>query len=196
MTLTMCGAVEKKKKDLIHRAKLKKAYAKIKAREEQKGDAKSAPDAEPAPNAEAPNSEIEPEEAAGDREEPSHDTEEAPAEPPQNHAEPPKDTKPADTNDSPEPDPQMHPARRNNLHRRPGYFDRSLQESAKRQAQREAREAEFRRRREERERRVKERQRFRRVAAKAREVGPDGRRKLGRESEVLLEKVKRMVAKS
>lgn len=89
----------------------------------------------------------------------------------------------------------MHPARRTNLRKRPGYFDRAQQESAKRQAQREAREAEFERRKAEREKKVRERQRFRRISARAREVGPDGRRKLGRESEVLLEKVKRMMGK-
>ena len=40
---------------------------------------------------------------------------------------------------------------------------------------------------------MEERERFRRAMAKARTGGPNGQRKLGRESKVLLEKVKRMV---
>ena len=40
---------------------------------------------------------------------------------------------------------------------------------------------------------VEERERFRRAMAKARTGGPNGQRKLGRESKVLLEKVKKMV---
>lgn len=181
-----CDAVEKKKKDMIHRAKVKKAYARIKAQEH--GD-------DPQPRAEAHSNSESEAEASGD-EEPTTTTEAATAEPPEKPTEPPKKTEPTEPRDSPELDPQMHPARQSNLRKRPGYFDRALKESAKRKAQREAREAEFQRRREERERRVRERQRFRKVSARAREVGPDGRRKLGRESEVLLEKVKRMVGQS
>ena len=173
---------------------MKKAYAKIRAQEQKKAEPKD--DMKPVADTEASGFESESEEVGDEHEESIHNTEEVPAEPSQKHTEPPEKAQSDETKDSPEPDPQVHPARRKNLHKRPGNFDRSLQESAKRKAQREAREAEFRRRREERERRVRERQRFRRVAAKAREVGPDGRRKLGRESEVLLEKVKRMVGKS
>ena len=188
-SLTSCSIVEKKKKDLIHRAKVKKAYAKIKA---QENTSDKLPD--PAIASESA-SEREAEEQKHEPESTNRESEAAP-EAPDGQSEPPRRPEPAETRDSAEPDPNVHPARQRNLRRRPGYFDRSLQESSKRKAQREAREAEFQRRREERERRIKERQRFRRVSAKAREVGPDGRRKLGRESEVLLERVKRMVGKS
>ena len=45
----------------------------------------------------------------------------------------------------------------------------------------------------ERQKKYEDRERFRRAMAKARSGGPGGQRKLGRESKVLLEKVKRMV---
>jgi hypothetical protein len=45
----------------------------------------------------------------------------------------------------------------------------------------------------ERQAKIEERERFRKAMAKARTGGPNGQRKLGRESNVLLEKVKRMV---
>lgn len=66
------------------------------------------------------------------------------------------------------------------------------------QAQQRKVEAEERRKaREEAERqrqlKLEERERFRKAMAKARTGGPNGQRKLGRESKVLLEKVKRMV---
>jgi len=48
----------------------------------------------------------------------------------------------------------------------------------------------------ERTRRLAERERFRKTMAKARHGGPNGQRKLGRESTVLLEKAKRMMGKS
>ena len=68
-----------------------------------------------------------------------------------------------------------------------------------RQALRSKTEAEERRKaREEAERqrqiKIEEREKFRRAMAKARTGGKNGQRKLGRESNVLLEKVKRMVA--
>ena len=47
--------------------------------------------------------------------------------------------------------------------------------------------------RKERERKMEIRERERRAMAKARRVGKDGQRRLGRESGVLLEKVRRMV---
>ncbi|KAF2722926.1 hypothetical protein K431DRAFT_302182 [Polychaeton citri CBS 116435] len=66
------------------------------------------------------------------------------------------------------------------------------------QAQQRKEEAEERRRAREdagreRERKIEERERFRKAMAKARTGGKNGQRKLGRESGVLLEKVKRIV---
>lgn len=48
----------------------------------------------------------------------------------------------------------------------------------------------------ERARKLAERERFRKTMAKARHGGPNGQRKLGRESTVLLEKARRLVGKS
>lgn len=47
----------------------------------------------------------------------------------------------------------------------------------------------------ERVRKLAERERFRKTMAKARKGGPNGQRKLGRESTVLLEKAKRLVGR-
>lgn len=66
-----------------------------------------------------------------------------------------------------------------------------IAEKAKEEA-RERRE-EWERNQAEKKRRIEERERFRRAMAKARTGGRNGQRKLGKESTVLLEKVKRMV---
>ncbi|KAJ6447133.1 rRNA processing domain-containing protein [Purpureocillium lavendulum] len=76
--------------------------------------------------------------------------------------------------------------------RRPGYYDKQLQKAEQRRAEAEERAAEVRRRREERERKLAERDRFKRAMAKTR--GRDGKKKLGRESTILLDKVKRLVS--
>lgn len=87
------------------------------------------------------------------------------------------------------------PPRRERRERKPKTqpFKREHDEALKRKAQAE----EWRKQREEaekqRQQRVEERERFRRAMAKARTGGPNGQRKLGRESQALLERVKRMV---
>jgi hypothetical protein len=72
-------------------------------------------------------------------------------------------------------------------------FQREYQEAQRRKAEAEER----RRAREEAERqrqaKLEEREKFRRAMAKARQGGVNGQRKLGRESKVLLERVKKMV---
>lgn len=76
---------------------------------------------------------------------------------------------------------------------RPGYYDKQLAQATKRKAEADERQREFQRRKEERERKVKERERFRRAVGKARKEGKDGKRKLGRESALMLEKAKRLM---
>lgn len=87
--------------------------------------------------------------------------------------------------------------RRERRQRRPDYYDKALEEGSKKKAEAEARAAEKKRREEERERKIAERERMRRTMLKAKGVGKHGRnsgkQKLGRESFVLLDKVKRMV---
>ncbi|KAI9714253.1 MAG: hypothetical protein M1828_001184 [Chrysothrix sp. TS-e1954] len=87
-----------------------------------------------------------------------------------------------------------HPSRAR-LRQRPRHapFQREVHAAQQRKDEAEVR----RRAREEGQRqrleRIAERERFRRAMAKARSGGPNGQRKLGRESKVLLERVQRMV---
>lgn len=77
--------------------------------------------------------------------------------------------------------------------KKPGYFDKAKAEADAKRKEAEARRAEFERRDRERKAKVEERERHRRAMAKARTGGKNGQRKLGRESVVLLDKVRRMV---
>jgi hypothetical protein len=76
--------------------------------------------------------------------------------------------------------------------RRPGYYDKQLQKAEQRKAERAARAEEIQRRREERQRKIAEREKYKKAMAKT--IGRDGKKKLGRESTLLLDKVKKMVA--
>ena len=83
-------------------------------------------------------------------------------------------------------------------HRRPKQPKPIPFEKEARLAQQRKEEAEIRRRaiedsRAERQQKIEERERFRKAMAKARTGGKNGQRKLGRESKVLLEKVKRVM---
>ncbi|OHE95740.1 hypothetical protein CORC01_09024 [Colletotrichum orchidophilum] len=80
--------------------------------------------------------------------------------------------------------------------RKPGYYEKQIAHAEKKKAEAEARRAEIQRRREERERKTADRERFRRAMAKARKGSENGQRRLGRESALLLEKVRRMVGDS
>ena len=75
--------------------------------------------------------------------------------------------------------------------RRPGYYDKQLAKAEQRKAEAEERQREWARRREEREKKFQERQRYKRAMAKT--IGRDGKKKLGRESGLLLDKVKKMM---
>ncbi|KAM0283065.1 hypothetical protein ACHAQH_002666 [Verticillium albo-atrum] len=75
---------------------------------------------------------------------------------------------------------------------KPGYYEKQLAQADTRRAEAAARAAEAERRNQERERKVADRVRYRRAMAKARSGGENGQRKLGRESNLLLEKVRRL----
>ncbi|OIW32512.1 hypothetical protein CONLIGDRAFT_642219 [Coniochaeta ligniaria NRRL 30616] len=79
--------------------------------------------------------------------------------------------------------------------RKPGYFEKELAEAERKKAEAEARAAERERREKERDKAIKERERHRRIMAKARSGGRDGKRKLGKESIVMLDRVKRLVGR-
>ncbi|RKF57710.1 hypothetical protein GcC1_187041 [Golovinomyces cichoracearum] len=156
--------VIKIKRDLIQKAKLKKSYAKLKAREScnltHTSISTSAPQStEPA------SLELHPDRQAIIN---------AP-----------------DENISPTPQDVPHQKR---LHsRKPAYYEREQAFAEQKKAELETRRLESERRAMEKLKRLQERERFRKAMAKARTGGKNGQRKLGRESTVLLEKVKRLV---
>jgi hypothetical protein len=75
----------------------------------------------------------------------------------------------------------------------PGYFDKELALAERKKQEAEARANELEKREQEKQRKMAERERYRKTMAKARTGPKNGRRKLGRESVVLLEKVKKLV---
>lgn len=90
-----------------------------------------------------------------------------------------------------------NPRRERRKQRRPDYYDKAREEGSRKKAEAEARAAEAERREQERARSIDERERTRRAMLKARGFSASGKArgkpKLGRESKVLLDKVKRMV---
>jgi len=159
--------VIKIKHDLIHKAKVKKAYAKIRASEPvEKPVIPSEPVAEP-------TQELHPDRQAM-LDKPSLPDQESQFEQSQFN----------------------RGAHRKERSRRPGYFEKEQAFADQKKAEAEARRADFERRDKERKEKTEERERFRRAMAKARTGGKNGQRKLGRESNVLLEKVKRIVGES
>ncbi|CAK7220977.1 hypothetical protein SCUCBS95973_004340 [Sporothrix curviconia] len=83
------------------------------------------------------------------------------------------------------------------------FFQKAREEAAQKKAEAEARQAEFERRTAEREEAIAQRKRHQKAMAKARRVdthhggmgGDNQRRKLGRESGVLLDRVRKMMGK-
>ena len=155
------------KKDLIHKAKVKKAYAKIKAQEEEQQ-----------PGADGGDSDGR---GGGDEAQTMHPTRELML----------KDEEMAQagaaSGDAEEP--TIDGRRRRT--RRPGYYDKQLKKADERRTDAETRAEEVQRRREERERKMAERERYKKMMGKTRDK--DGKKKLGRESAIILERVKKMV---
>ncbi|KAK2776848.1 hypothetical protein CKAH01_03340 [Colletotrichum kahawae] len=231
--------VEKKKAELIHKAKIKKQYAKIKERElaaqssskkQQQQQQQQQPAAEDSSDdedermnepqtSEAPQEDSTPPALEHSEEKPT------PSGPDPSEVHPTRSDLIANDGELPNPntiavkrkhgqgeDDDGHDAddkhgeddagvdryepRKPRRPRKPGYYEKQLEHAEKRKAEAEARRAEIQRRREERERKVADRERFRRAMAKARKGSENGQRKLGRESSLLLEKVKRLVGNS
>ncbi|KAH7017313.1 hypothetical protein EDB80DRAFT_280718 [Ilyonectria destructans] len=167
--------VTKIKKDLIHKAKVKKAYAKIKAREQQ---------AVPEGKSGGDDVAQEEKELADQVEEKIHPTRQLML----------ADEEKAEENADSREDAERHGDGQRRRTRRPGYYDKQLKKAEEQRNEAEERANEFQRRREERERKMAERDRFKRAMAKTRDR--DGKKKLGRESALLLDKVKRMISES
>ena len=100
--------------------------------------------------------------------------------------------------DEPEPAPRPTYASREPKPKkpRPQPFKNETELARKKQEEAEARQSAREEAAAQRESKLAERERFRKMMAKARSGGPNGQRKLGRESTLLLEKVKRMVGKT
>ena len=164
--------VQKIKKDLIHNAKVKKAYSKLKSRE-QLDAAKPLSYAQDAEREQPPplpaTTEIHPQRQA---------MLDAP--------EPPKPTLPDPSSDRP-------PRQKRPSRPKPSPFAKEVKLAQQQREELETRIKRIQESRRQRQDKIEERERFRRAMAKARSGGKNGQRKLGRESKVLLEKVKRMV---
>ena len=75
-------------------------------------------------------------------------------------------------------------------------FAKEARLAEKRKAELEARQAEHEEAMRQRKARMEERERFRKAMAKARSGGKNGQRKLGRESGILLERIRRTINES
>ncbi|EPQ65484.1 Bgt-3313 [Blumeria graminis f. sp. tritici] len=155
--------VIKIKKDLIQKAKVKKSYAKLKAREPV--------DTIPIKN---PTSET----LSADVPLQLHPDRQSMLKAPIEKATPPPN-RASDT--------ARHRAKK------PGYFEKEQAIAEQKKAELKAKQIEYERRSNEKSQKMKERERIRRKMAQARTGGKNGQRKLGRESVVLLEKVKKLV---
>lgn len=161
--------VQKIKKDLIHKAKVKKSYAKLKERELQQPPTVSSVDRLAEHNIAEPSLALHPE-----RQEMLDKPAQAPGEAQPRSA----------------PDHSRKPRQRRP---KPVPFEKEARLAEKRKAEADTRRKQIEEAQRERQRKVEERERFRRAMAKARTGGKNGQRKLGRESKVLLEKVQRFV---
>ncbi|KAI0544472.1 hypothetical protein F4679DRAFT_36243 [Xylaria curta] len=214
--------VDRIKKDLIHKAKVKKAYKKIKTTELATSSTTSKPalanldpssvtivNTDAGDDRDGSDDRDEGDDNVSDREDEDREDVSEPPSPqihPQRQAMLDDDddvlentthekAKDNDNDDKPAEDGQRQRRREhpNKQKRKPGYFDKALTVAERRKAEAAERAAEQARREAERQRKTEERERFRRAMAKARKPGRDGQRRLGRESGLLLEKVKKMV---
>lgn len=162
----------KEKKEHAHKSKLEKKFAKVKAQVEEERKAaqedKAATLAAPAPT---------PSEENGGQT--LHPTRQLML----------KDEEAAQTGATAEEG--FNPDGQRRRTRRPGYYDKQLERAEQKRKEQEERAAEAQRRREERERKISERERYKKAMKKT--WGRDGKKKLGRESGLLLERVKKMV---
>lgn len=205
------------KHELIHKAKVKKEYAKVKAELQKERETQENKPATTATAAEEPQvhpdrqqrmdddqldrQHVNPERQAfldGEMAAPRRRTRRE--EPAPEGAQGDQDdddatnTKPTPTESPSQHDPKPRHERRK---RRPDYYDKAREEGNRKKAEAEAKKADAERREQERARSIDERERTRRAMLKAKGFSasgqPRGKPKLGRESKVLLDKVKRMV---
>jgi len=186
--------VIKIKKDLITKAKVKKSYAKLKSREPPVD--RPIPEANDNESEESWKPEADQEETGNGPSQELHPDRQAMLDRPRSPTPPPASSKshhlpnPNEDHASfPRPQERNH-ERRN---KKPKYFEKEVAIADKAKAEAAARREEWERREAEKKKKIEERERYRRAMAKARTPGRDGKRKLGRESTVLLERVKKLV---
>ncbi|KAI4110055.1 MAG: hypothetical protein L6R37_000188 [Teloschistes peruensis] len=163
--------VKKIKDNLIRKAKVKKSYSKIKEKEPVIPTKYYAEDTTP-------------------------ENENAPPPPASMEVHPARRAMLAEPEALPPPkDPQTLQRPRERRPRRPKHapFEKEAQLAQQRKEEAQTRREAAGKAREERQRKIEERERFRKAMAKARTGGKNGQRKLGRESKVLLERVKSLM---
>ncbi|KAI1258591.1 hypothetical protein F5Y18DRAFT_342612 [Xylariaceae sp. FL1019] len=206
--------VDRIKKDLIHKAKVKKAYKKIKTAEFKTASSRDKkPDpcatnttiiapgtADGADGADDGDGDDPNEETCAGMDKTEVDATEEPKIHPQRQilVDDHNDTTPADDDEntrlpSSKSKYDTQSPRSRHTMKKPGYFDKAMSSAERKKAEAAERAAEHERRAAERERKTQDRERFRRALAKARKPGRDGQRRLGRESGLLLEKAKRVM---
>jgi hypothetical protein len=167
--------VKKIKESLINKAKIKKQYAKLKAREEHEETA--------------------PRRSVYDREASDDDEDQEPIEPvPEPTIEQHPDRVAMLEEPSPEPE-QKQPFERRQRRQRPDPFAKESEVAQKKKEEADARQKARDEANKERASKLAERERFRKTMAKAR-GGPNGQRKLGKESTVLLAKAQKLMGKT
>lgn len=97
-----------------------------------------------------------------------------------------------------EEEPEQERTQRRERRRRPKHapFSKEYEEAQQRKAEAEERRKAREEAQRQREQKIDEREKFRKAMAKARTGGKNGQRKLGRESQPLLEKVKRLMGET
>ncbi|KAK4103577.1 hypothetical protein N658DRAFT_514404 [Parathielavia hyrcaniae] len=194
--------VTKIKKELITKAKVKKQYAKMKAELQNQAAATTTPTDDDHHHHDEANTHTEPQNDDQTAPNPRqiHPERQALLDPPTNpepQPTPTTDPSPANEQDQPQQQPQSQPhssgPRRPRKPRRPDYYTKDLAAAERAKQEAEQRAAELARRERERQQRVAERERYRRAMAKAKTPGRDGKLKVGRESNILLERVKRIM---
>ncbi|WPG98748.1 Hypothetical protein R9X50_00154200 [Acrodontium crateriforme] len=179
---------QKIKESLIERANIKKNYAKLRKLDTISKDAEGIP--EPASLA-ADKKRQEDEANSEDNQDPNDKDD---AEPENTGPHPDRQNLIDDELEAPaKPDPTDRPQRERKRRPKAVPFKREYDAAQQRKAEAEERRKAREEAEKQREEKRAEREKFRSAMAKARRGGPNGQRKLGRESTVLLERVKKMM---
>ncbi|KAB2569276.1 hypothetical protein DBV05_g12048 [Lasiodiplodia theobromae] len=178
--------VKKIKKDLIYKAKVRKRYAKIRENELRQAQ-KAANQTEHHDDEKA--------EGAKDDKAQEEENDKSPA--PEPTLDPHPERQALLDEPEPSPEPEAKPPRKERgpreKRKKPKTFGKEAAIGQKRKEEAEARRKAQEEAERERQEKIAQRERMRKQMAKARATGKDGKRRLGREAPVLLERVKKLV---